>query len=138
MNKPTDPYRLYFQLPEERVDLSRLKMVCLQLSDGTELWFEKQGVATALLKKLADTRLQAEHVLTMLDKAEQKYKDCKRELDKEHIYGVEQNIRARKAESRVTELENKLLNLQPYIHHHKCCSAIHSYGKCTCGLEKYK
>jgi len=53
-----DPYRLYFQLPEKRVDLNRLKMICLQLSDGTELWFEKQSVAAALLKKLSEAEAQ--------------------------------------------------------------------------------
>ena len=51
----TDPYRLYFQLPEDRVDLTKLKMVCLQLSDGTELWFENQRVAVGLLKRLGRT-----------------------------------------------------------------------------------
>ena len=55
-----DSKRIYFQVPEERVHLSRLRMVCLQLSDGTELWFEKQGIAEILMKKLADTLRRAE------------------------------------------------------------------------------
>jgi len=96
-----DPYRLYFQLPEKRVDLNRLKMICLQLSDGTELWFEKQGVAVTLVKKLAATLRRAET-------AESCHQSIAKEINKMRKAMADEFKRAERAESRVKELEAKL------------------------------
>jgi len=70
----TDPYRLYFQLPEDRVDLTKLKMVCLQLSDGTELWFEHQRVAVGLLKRLSKALQRADNAESRIKELEAKLK----------------------------------------------------------------
>ena len=96
-----DPYRLYFQLPEKRVDLNRLKMICLQLSDGTELWFEKQGVAVTLVKKLAATLRRAET-------AESCHQSIAKEINKMRKAIADEFKRAERAESRINELEARL------------------------------
>ena len=96
-----DPYRLYFQLPEKRVDLNRLKMICLQLSDGTELWFEKQGVAVTLVKKLAATLRRAET-------AESCHQSIAKEINKMRKAIADEFKRAERAESRVKELLERL------------------------------
>ena len=55
-----DPYRLYFQVPETRIDLRHIKKVCIQTADGKELWFEPNSSVEALMRKLAEALKRAE------------------------------------------------------------------------------